>query len=186
VSGDGKDNYLRKIDQGGRMPGDWNDVLPEPVSVDNEQFFDQMLKRKLTTACGIAVQLLHAMEARFGVEARDVLRELVDNQQFEARQDPGMPRDDLRSFCDSLDRGCVGTHRWVRVIEEPDQIGYSYSRCMWAEIFGDLGEPDLGHLLCAGDEPSVKAFNPDLGFQRTRVLMQGDNDCDHVFYVRDR
>jgi hypothetical protein len=46
-----------------------------------------------------------------------------------------------------------------------------------------LGEPDLGYLLCAGDEPAVKAFNPALGFQRTKVLMRGDEECDHVFSV---
>lgn len=168
------------------MPGNLNDVLPEPVSEKNEEFFDDLLKDKLKTAGSIAVELLHAMEAHFGPEARQVLNNMVENRQFHARQNPGMAEDDLHSFCDALDQGCVGTHRWERVVDEPDRIGYRYTRCMWAEIFGELGEPDLGFLLCAGDKPAVEAYNPTLGFERTRVLMHGDEDCDHVFYIKGK
>ena len=67
---------------------------------------------------------------------------------------------------------------------QPDRIGYHYTRCMWAELYRELGEPELGWVICAGDEPAVKAYNPQLGFQRTKVLMHGDELCDHVFYVK--
>lgn len=166
------------------MPGNLNDILPDKVSVENEQFLDQQLKRKLTTACSIAVELLHAMEAHFGAEVRDVLRVMADNREFPPRTNPGLPEDDLHAFCDALDSGCAGTHRWERVVEQPDRVGYRYSRCMWAEIFRDLGEPELGFLFCAGDEPAVETFNPELGFTRTKVLMRGDEECDHVFLVK--
>ena len=99
------------------------------------------------------------------------------------RQDSGDPRQDLRDFCAGLDRGCVGSHSWERVIDEPDRIGYHYTRCMWAEVYRELGEPELGYVICAGDEPGVKSRNPGLGFSRTQVLMNGDAVCDHVFYV---
>ena len=168
------------------MPGNLNDALPEPVSAENEQFLDQQLKGKLTTACSIAVELLHAMEIHLGPEVRDVLREMAENRKFRPRENTGLAEDDLHLFCDNLDKGCVGTHRWERVVDEPTRIGYRYTRCMWAEIFRELGEPDLGFLLCAGDEPAVVAFNPELGFTRTKVLMHGDEACNHVFlFERD-
>jgi len=165
------------------MPGNLNDVLPEPVSAANEQFLDVFLKRKLTTACSIAVELLRMMETHFGPEVREVLHRAAENRQFPSRENTGLAADDLHLFCDDLDKGCVGTHRWERVAEDPTRIGYRYTRCMWAEIFRELGEPDLGFLLCAGDEPAVEAFNPELGFTRTKVLMHGDDACDHVFLV---
>ena len=28
---------------------------------------------------------------------------------------------------------------------------------MWAELFRELGEPELGFIFCAGDEPAVLA-----------------------------
>jgi len=54
---------------------------------------------------------------------------------------------------------------------------------MWAEIYRELGEPELGFVICAGDEPAVRFCNPKLAFKRIKVLMNGDEVCDHVFYV---
>ena len=89
----------------------------------------------------------------------------------------------LHDFCERLEKGCCGSHKWTRVTEEPDRIGYHFTRCMWAEIYNELGEPELGFYLCAGDEPGVKSYNPKLGFRRTKVLMNGDEVCDHIFLV---
>jgi hypothetical protein len=54
---------------------------------------------------------------------------------------------------------------------------------MWAEVYRELDEAELGFVICAGDEPAVKSVNPKLGFKRTQVLMNGDDICDHMFYV---
>jgi hypothetical protein len=54
---------------------------------------------------------------------------------------------------------------------------------MWAEVYRELGEPELGFVICAGDGPAVKAYNPAIGFKRTQVLMGGDPVCDHIYYV---
>jgi hypothetical protein len=56
---------------------------------------------------------------------------------------------------------------------------------MYAEIFNELGEPDLGYVMCARDEPWVKSFNPKLGFKRTKELMGGSNMCDNTYYVAE-
>ena len=167
------------------MPGNLNEILPKPVSSETETIVEEFLRQKLTTACSISVELLHVMESHFGPEVRDVLKKFIEDRIFPKRLNTGSSEDDLHKFCDEMDKGCVGTHKWERVIDEPDRIGYRYSRCMWAEIFRDLGEPDLGFLLCAGDEPAVAAYNPDLGFKRTKVLMHGDDHCDHIFFIKD-
>ena len=167
------------------MSGSLNDILPEPVGVETLAIIDALLKQKLTTACSISVELLHVMEEHFGPEVRDVFKSYVENRIFPPRSHSGTPIDDLHKFCDDLDKGCIGTHKWERVVDEPDRIGYRYTHCMWAEIFFDLGEPDLGFLLCAGDKPAVTAFNPELDFSRTKVLMCGDDHCDHTFFIKD-
>jgi len=165
------------------MPGSLNDILPEPISEENEKVLLDLLKRKMKGAAGLAVQLLRAMEERFGPEAREVVRDMAQHRRPTPRPDAGEPEADLREFCARLDEGCVGSHRWERVIDEPDRIGYHFTRCMWAEIYRELGEPELGFVICAGDEPAVRSYNPKLGFRRAQVLMQGDEMCDHVFYV---
>ena len=165
------------------MPGSLNGILPEPISEENEEIILELLKRKMKGGAGLAVRLLHAMEERFGPEVREVMRDMVENREPTPRADAGDPEDDLRAFCDRLDRACVGSHRWERVIDEPDRIGYHYTRCLWAEIYRELGEPELGFFFCAGDDPAVRSYNPALGFKRTKVLMNGDPLCDHVFHV---
>ena len=165
------------------MSGRLNDILPDPISDADEEVLLELLKRKMKGGAGLAVRLLHAMEERFGPEAREVVRDLAAKNEPEPRPDAGDPETDLREFCARLDRNCVGSHRWERVVDEPDRIGYHYTRCMWAEVFCELGEPELGYVFCAGDEPAIKSCNPKLGFERTRVLMHGDELCDHVFYV---
>jgi len=167
------------------MPGSLNDILPEPISAASEEILLELLKRKMKGAAGLAVRLLHAMEERFGPEVHQVVRDMAHGRQPEPRPDAGEPQVDLREFCASLDRSCAGSHRWKRVADEPDRIAYHYTRCMWAEVFRELGEPELGYVICAGDEPAVKSHNPGLGFARTRVLMRGDELCDHVFYVEE-
>ena len=165
------------------MPGSLNEILPEPISEESEAIILELVKRKMKGSAGLAVRLLHAMEARFGSEAREVVRDMVAVREPTPRADAGDPEDDLREFCARLDRGCVGSHRWERVIDEPDCIGYHYTRCLWAEIYRELGEPELGFFFCAGDDPAVRSYNPALGFKRTKVLMNGDAVCNHIFHV---
>ncbi|MBM4047180.1 MAG: hypothetical protein FJ279_18915 [Planctomycetes bacterium] len=166
------------------MTGRLNDILPQPISKESEEIILDLLKRKMKGAAGFTVRLLRAMEERFGPAAREVVKDMAAKRPVKPRPDPGGPQKDLREFCDRLERGCVGSHRWTRVVDEPDRIGYHFTRCMWAEVFRELGEPDLGFVICAGDEPAVKSHNPKLSFQRSKVLMKGDEVCDHVFFVQ--
>ena len=167
------------------MRGSLNEILPEPISEENEKVLLEHIKRKMKGACGLAVQVLRAMEERFGPEAREVIRAMAEDREFSPRPDAGDPETDLQEFCGSMERGCAGSHQWERVIDEPGRIGYSFTRCMWAEVFRELGEPELGFVICAGDEPAVKTHNPKLGFRRTKVLMDGDDVCDHIFLVEE-
>lgn len=168
------------------MPGSLNEILPDPISAEDERILLAMLRSKLTGPAALAVELLHAMEEHFGPEARQVMSRMAATRTSRPRPNPGDPQADLHEFCARLTHGCAGTHEWQVVSEEPERVAYRFTRCMWADIFRDLGEPELGFAFCAGDEPAVKAFNPALGFERTKTLMEGDDLCDHVFLVSAR
>lgn len=165
------------------MQGSLNDILPEPMSPENEAVILDLLRRKMAVSLGLAVDLLHAMEKRFGAEAREVLQEMAREQDFDLNEEMKKPEEDLRDFCAMIDRVAAGSHRWERVIDDPDRIGYCFTRCMYAEILRELEEPELGLVMCARDGPWVKSFNSGLGFHRTKTLMEGNEACDHIFYV---
>jgi hypothetical protein len=73
------------------MPGSLNDILPEPISEENERVLLDLLKRKMKSASGMAVRLLHAMEERFGPQAREVIRDMIRDYRPVPRPDPGDP-----------------------------------------------------------------------------------------------
>ena len=166
------------------MQGSLNDILPEPISEENERVLLDLLKRKMMVYAEICVQLLHAMEEHFGGEAREVVRKMIQNQKFEQRERFGDPRKDLHEFCNMVEHAAVGTHQWERVIDETDCVAYHFTRCMHAEVFRGLGEPELGYILCARDEPWIKSYNPKLAFKRTKELMVGDEICDNTYYAK--
>ncbi|MFH1151062.1 MAG: L-2-amino-thiazoline-4-carboxylic acid hydrolase [Actinomycetota bacterium] len=166
------------------MDGSLNDILPEPIGPENERVLLDLLRRKMMVSLDLAVEVLHAMEARFGPEARDVIRDMAKQQEFEARDEVGEPEADLHGFCAMADAAAAGSHRWQRVTDERTEIGYQYTRCMYAEILRELGEPELGLVICARDEPWVRSYHPKLAFRRTKTLMEGADVCDHVFSVR--
>ena len=136
-------------------------------------------------ACGMLVGVVRAMEEQFGPEVHEVLREKRANRTGRPEDQLGPPEEDLHAFCDRLEKGCTGSHEWERLVDEPGEVGYTFTACLWAEIFNELGATDIGWWWCEGDEPAVKAYHPRLGFRRTKTLMEGDDECDHIFLVED-
>ena len=46
-------------------------------------------------------------------------------------------------------------------------------------------EEDLMYQhTCSVDECIATTFNPQIGFRRTKTLMQGDEYCDHFYYMK--
>lgn len=68
----------------------------------------------------------------------------------------------------------------------PDGLQFCVTRCPNHELAGRLGGNSrdwLLHLVCATDPYVVEAFDPPIRFRRTKTLMQGDDCCDHAYFV---
>jgi hypothetical protein len=68
-------------------------------------------------------------------------------------------------------------------IEVVAQNGREYSfdvhRCQYAEMYRELGIPELGTLLsCNRDFALMQGFNPQITLTRTRTIMEGADHCD--------
>ena len=63
------------------MEGRLNDILPETISDESERIILDLIRRKMAGGAQLAVQLLHAMEKKFGAEARKVMREMIFSRQ---------------------------------------------------------------------------------------------------------
>jgi hypothetical protein len=63
---------------------------------------------------------------------------------------------------------------------EPEAIEYNVSRCVYADFFRELGEPELGTVLvCDADVYLVEQVtSPEVEYTRTQSIMQGASFCD--------
>jgi hypothetical protein len=63
---------------------------------------------------------------------------------------------------------------------EPEAIEYDVSRCVYADLFRELGEPELGAVLvCDADVYLVEQVTgPEVAYTRTQSIMQGGSFCD--------
>jgi L-2-amino-thiazoline-4-carboxylic acid hydrolase len=136
--------------------------------------FTEALERELGKARGFAVAQ-EAFLRRFERRASEVTT---------PAESPAGPKDNsLQAFAALVDEVCHGTHDFCRIDDTPDRVAYRFTRCVWSTHFRHLGRPDIGHWFCDGDDKWARGFNPQIGFQRTQVLMDGDACCDHVFFL---
>lgn len=139
------------------------------------------------------VALTEAIERELGRErgfavAREAFERRFERRETEApttgEEAPAVSKDSsLQAFAALLDEVCQATQDFRRVEDRPDRVAYRFTRCVWADHFRRLGRPDIGHWFCDGDDRWARGFNPRIGFQRTQVLMDGDECCDHVFFL---
>jgi hypothetical protein len=50
-------------------------------------------------------------------------------------------------------------------------------RCPFAEIWKDMGAPEIGLLYCQVDHDMLEGYNPDLKLDQPLNLLKGDRSC---------
>jgi hypothetical protein len=165
--------------------GSLQDALPEPVSPETEQALIKIIDRKTAAGVGMYVEAIRIIEAAYGPEARERIRENRAKQVLERVKAwaESIEDNDLRTFCYTMEQGCRGSHEWEKLEDTEVRQAYRFTRCAWADIFRELGAADIGFWICANDGPAAQAFNPAIHFERTKTLMEGDDCCDHVYWV---
>jgi hypothetical protein len=98
-----------------------------------------------------------------------------------------MGRNDLQAFAESKGP-------WLRddslEIEDLEQSGsvhsYNVTRCRYAEMYRELGLPELGAILsCGRDFALCGGFNPDIRLTRTQTIMSGAAFCDFRYTIEE-
>ncbi|MDY7010510.1 MAG: L-2-amino-thiazoline-4-carboxylic acid hydrolase [Planctomycetota bacterium] len=161
----------------------FHEEILSPINAEISRQFDRTVSQLVRSYCSSLVAVVRAIEAEYGEKGKEVARQgylsELKERAREAERKGG--KGDVQAFCAELEKTCMNTHEWQRVIDEQNKVAYHFTRCMWAEEFRRLGAPDIGKWLCDTDEPAAKAAN--LKFERTRTIVEGDEICDHIFYV---
>jgi hypothetical protein len=71
----------------------------------------------------------------------------------------------------------------------PDSVRLKFTSCPWATLFREKGKADTGRLFCEVDYDMINDFNEitgaNIGFERTKVLMDGCELCNHHIFVME-
>jgi hypothetical protein len=91
----------------------------------------------------------------------------------------------LAKFRESLVHWTKGQALEVEVLEEGETIfAFNVTRCRYAEMYRELGIPQLGPILsCMRDFALIEGFNPSIRLTRTQTLMEGAPYCDFRYRV---
>jgi len=70
-------------------------------------------------------------------------------------------------------------------IAVPDRLEFDVTRCQYAEMYKELGIPELGAVLsCNRDGAFCTGFNPAIELTRTKTIMEGAERCDFRYVTR--
>jgi hypothetical protein len=119
---------------------------------------------------------------------RDKLLDLIKNARDNC-QAPRSAKSPDFSFTDwivSGEEASKNTYTWD-VIEKTDKIyEIRITECLWTKIFRERNAADIGYAtICHGDFASARSAHPKLRLERTKILMQGDDCCNHRWILDD-
>jgi hypothetical protein len=94
----------------------------------------------------------------------------------------------LQHFAGTLDRWTADDALRTEVLEQsPEAFSFNVTRCRYAEMYRELGIPELGALLsCNRDAALIEGFNPEVELTRTQTLMAGASHCDFRYRLMRR
>lgn len=141
-----------------------------------------VLKRRAIEA-RILAPVVEAMAREFGPERiHAIVREVVVG--IARRQGAALAEacggKTLTDLHGTLDRWTADDALRLEVLEQSDErLSFDVTRCRYAEMYRELGIPELGAILsCGRDAALVEGFNPGVQLTRTQTILEGAPCCD--------
>lgn len=138
----------------------------------------------------ILAPVIRAMAAEFGTErVHAILRGVITD--IARRQGAALAgRCDgtsLPEFAGTLAEWKADGALEMEVLEQDDRhLSYNVTRCRYAEMYRELGVPDLGAILsCGRDAALIEGFNPLVQLTRTQTLLGGASHCDFRYRLEE-
>jgi predicted ArsR family transcriptional regulator len=146
-----------------------------------------VLRRRAIEA-RILAPVVAAMAKEFGAErVHTILRQAIE--EIARRQGAALASaargNGLAEFHDTLDRWTTDDALQLEVLaREDDRLAFNVTRCRYAEMYRELGIPELGAILsCSRDAALIEGFNPAVRFTRTQTILGGATHCDFRYHL---
>lgn len=139
---------------------------------------------------GVLIPMIQAFQRAIGKErANDIAREVIREL---AKRDGGTWAEQMGGDLSGLERlahdvWAGGGSLEIERLQSSDQaLDFNVTRCRYAELYQELGLPELGALFhCSRDFSVVESFE-GVTLTRTQTIMQGASHCDFRFRREER
>ena len=138
----------------------------------------------------ILAPVLEALGQAFGKEAvleitRRAIADIARQQGRELAERAGSS--DLPAFAHGIDPWSRNGALELTVLNQTEsRFEFDVTRCRYAELYRELGIPDLGAILsCNRDAAFVEGFNSAIHLDRSQTILQGATHCDFRFSKRE-
>lgn len=160
---------------------DWVGLPPEE---DRLNVHGILTRREIEAR--LLAPILNALSAEFD---RERLLEITRKTIVRIAQQQGkqlatsMGGNSLLHFADSMEAWKIDDAMQIELLESTEsRFSFNVHRCRYAEMYRQLGIPELGELLsCSRDFSLIQGFNPAVRLTRTQTIMQGAQFCDFRF-----
>lgn len=125
-----------------------------------------------------ALKRISEFSAEKSVENRKRILESKDIQKFE---------DFKKVYKEELNSPPMKNSLSYEVLEDSDtKLKFDVHRCLWAEIFKQMGAEDIGYeVSCKPDLEVAPIYHTNVELKRTKTLMQGDDHCDFEYIWKE-
>jgi hypothetical protein len=131
---------------------------------------------------------LNALRKRFGPEVETIVKEnrakKIEADWRKIAEEHG--RNDIQGIKDTLWKWVLDEGIEYEFEDTLEGTQFRVTRCPLAKMAQEIGAANWGYIcFCADDPPMVAGFNPKMGFRRTKTLMEGDDYCDHFYFMKE-
>ncbi|HEY33503.1 MAG TPA: L-2-amino-thiazoline-4-carboxylic acid hydrolase [Dehalococcoidia bacterium] len=132
------------------------------------------------------VSYLRALKNSFGDDVAKIVEDISCKDAFNRYKNLAIDQEDrtIEKLISILwgERPIPGLHQYTYK-KENDGFQFNCTVCPYVDMFKKLDATEWGYrLYCALDPPLVEGFNENIGFRRTKTLMEGHDCCDHFYY----
>ena len=133
------------------------------------------------------ISLLDQFEARHGEEFIAMLDALLgeSTRRDWAKTAAGLATQEVSDLVERLWMPLRAQGFEFTIEERPEGVQFHCTKCPVADLAKMLPGKDapewMYRMFCRGDYAIVEGFNPKMRFQRSKTLMLGDDECNHLY-----
>ena len=163
-------------------------MLMEPTSLPPDRLNAIGVLTRREVEARLLAPLIEALAEEFGRErVLEIVRATVIQiaEQQGAQLASSMGGSDLEHFAASMEAWKKDDAMQMEVLEQSaGRFSFNVTRCRYAEMYQQLGIPELGSLLsCSRDFALIQGFNPCIHLARSQTIMEGAPFCDFRFWL---